>query len=115
MILASSSPHIVIRMRFSVPEGRTRRRPLTDLTFSSKCDMMSLTASDVASVVFCAGVAGRLTMTWGSLVMILASSLRVEPVSATILVTMRAVSIPSPVGWPGKMMWPDCSPPMGMF
>ena len=27
------------------------------------------------------------------------------------LVAMRAVSMPSPVVWPGRMMWPDCSPP----
>jgi len=61
---------MVIRMRFSVPEGRTSRRPSqVDLTFSSKCDSIDLTASDVASVDFCAGVASRLTMTWGNLVM----------------------------------------------
>ena len=100
----SSSPHMVIRMSGSVPEGRTRRRPFTDLTFSSYCDIVDLTTSDVARLDFCAGVAGMVRFTWGDLAIMAAKSCKDLPVAATALVTMRAVSIPSPVASPGKMM-----------
>ena len=60
---------------------------------------------------FCSEVAGKLTITWGNLVMLLVNSPRVLDSSLRILVIMREVSIPSPVGSPGRMMWPDCSPP----
>ena len=54
-------------------------------------------------------------LTCGNLVMTLASSLSCLLVDETTLQIMRAVSMPSPVASPGRMMWPDCSPPMGMF
>ena len=77
VILFLSFPQIVMRMRFSVPEGRTSRRPAqVDLTFCSNCDIIELMASDAFSFDFCAGVASKLTITWGNLVMIEASSLR---------------------------------------
>ena len=100
----SSSPHMVIRMSGSVPEGRTRRRPFTDLTFCSNCDIVDLTTSDVARLDFCAGVADMVRFTWGDLAIMAAKSCKDLPVAATALVTMRAVSIPSPVASPGKMM-----------
>ena len=43
--------------------------------------------------------------------MLLVSSPRDFLDSEMILVIMRAVRMPSPVGSSGRMMWPDCSPP----
>ena len=47
----------------------------------------------------------------GSLVKMLARSCRELSVSEMILVTKRLVKMPSPVGSPGRIMWPDSSPP----
>ena len=76
--------------------------------------MVDLTTSDVARLVFCAGVADMVRFTWGDLTIMLARSCKDLPVAAMALVTIRAVSIPSPVACFGKMMWPDCSPPIGI-
>ena len=98
-----------------MPEGRTRRRPEIDLTFSSKCASISLTAFSVVSLDFCSALASRLTVAWGSFSNILERSLRDFFVSEMVFTTMRAVSIPSPVDSFGRMVWPDCSPPISRF
>ena len=47
--------------------------------------------------------------------MMLASWLSDWWVVAITLATMRAVRSPSPEGSPGRMMWPDCSPPSSIW
>ena len=111
----SSSPHMVMRINGSVPEGRTSRRPLTDFSLSSYSRRSFLAWSEVLRACFCVGVASRFTMTWGYFTMMLARVCKDLLVSETTLVTMRAVSMPSPVASPGRMMWPDCSPPISIF
>ena len=61
---------------------------------------------------FCSGVAVRLTVICGSFSR--RRSCNGVPVVLTTLASIREVSMPSPVDSPGKMMWPDCSPPILM-
>lgn len=97
VMIFSSFPHIVMRISGSVPEGRTRRRPETDLSFWSKSSNRFLAFLEVLRFSFWMGVVSILIMTCGNLVMIDERSLRDFLVSEIILVIMSAVSIPSPV------------------
>ena len=110
----SSSPHIAIRIKFSVPEGRTSRRPWILSSFWLYSNKVSLAFLLSLRLVFISGEAVRLTMTWGDFCMALASSCKDFLVSVTTLVITRAVSMPSPVDSFGRMIWPDCSPPKEM-
>lgn len=106
---------MVMRIKFSVPEGRTRSRPSTDWRRLLKSSRSFLAASEVLRDCFCSGVAGRLMMTWGNSVMMLARELKGRSALAMTDVRTSAVSMPSPVAWPGRIIWPDCSPPSWMF
>lgn len=81
---------MVIRIRFSVPEGRTSKRPETEVSFSSNSFNKFSAAPDLKDS-FCSGVASRLTIICGNLVMMPASSLKDFLVLAMTLVIMRAV------------------------
>ena len=105
-----SLPQTVMRMSGSVPEGRTRRRPWTVLRLSLYSSMI-FWAGWVFRASFWSVVAVMLTVIWGNLVMLLVSSPSDLCVSETILASMREVRMPSPVGSPGRIICPDCSPP----
>ena len=98
-----------------MPEGRTRRRPETLESLLLYSRSRFLAAAEDLRLSFWDFVAGRFTMTWGSFVMMFASLSSGVLVVAMILASIREVRMPSPVGSPGKMMWPDCSPPRLMF
>ena len=59
----SLSPHIVMRMRGSVPEGRTRRRPFRGSNFLLYSRRRFLAESELLRACFCSAVAGILRMT----------------------------------------------------
>lgn len=59
----SSSPHMVMRMRGSVPEGRTRRRPFRGSNFLLYSRRRFLAESELFRACFCSVVAGILRMT----------------------------------------------------
>lgn len=59
----SSSPHMVIRMRGSVPEGRTRRRPFRGSNFSLYSRRRFLAESEFLRACFCSAAAGILRTT----------------------------------------------------
>lgn len=55
-----SSPHMVMRMRGSVPEGRTRRRPFRGSNFLLYSRRRFLAESEFFRACFCSAVAGIL-------------------------------------------------------
>ena len=59
----SSSPHMVMRMRGSVPEGRTRRRPFRGSNFLLYSRRRFLAESELFRACFCSAVAGILRIT----------------------------------------------------
>lgn len=79
-----------MRIKFSVPEGRTSKRPETEVSFSSY-SFNKFSAAPALKDSFWFGVASRLTIICGNLVMMLASSFKDFLVSAMTLVIMRAV------------------------
>ena len=70
----SELPHIVIRIKFSVPEGRTSRRPDSFFSFWSYSSKSFFAASRVFKFCFCFSVAGKFRIIWGDFLIIFLSS-----------------------------------------
>src|SRR5208282_3756770 len=103
-----SSPSAMMRIRGSVPDLRTSRRPLAPrrLCPALMAARMSLDSSAAPPLTRTlrsnCGTGSKTLHTW----------LACAPVSAMAASTCKAAIRPSPVvEWSPRMMWPDCSPP----